>query len=231
MDSTINLPSKTNSDDTSLNIHSFALSPELHHPGPRNISVISHESAHINNIDWQVEPDTQKLLSYATCYNMLRIGAKINYPTKRNFIEDVLPDCLIKEIITDEAGTNPIWAKLGITITDSDPVELHNPYQLLRYSDDKTPNPSSEPSSEPSKVYWPYSFKKVCLPNGWSLHKGCGCGTNMNPSCFTLVDDEGNTIETLAYFSDPSDPPPFDIFDLLIPAPTPTSVHDSVPIE
>lgn len=219
MDSTINLPSKTNSDDTSLNIHSFALYPESHHPGTSNISVISHESAHINNIDWSVEPDTQKLLSYATCYNMLRIGAKINYPTKRNFIKDVLPDCLIKGIITEEASTNPIWAKLEITISDSESVELHNPFQPLRYSDSDTPY------LEPPKVYWPYNFKKVCLPNGWSLHKGCECGANMNPSCFILVDDKGNTIETLAYFSDPSDPPPVDIFDLLIP------VHDSVPIE
>jgi hypothetical protein len=147
-------------------------------------------------VDKQSEFD--KLKTYALAINMLMIFAALEFGTEEDFIRFVLTDCLSEGIISAEASEHPIWAKLGIEMTECEPIPAYNPYKLLRYSDDKPEN--NKPEEEKPLGYWKFSLKRVKLPSEWTLHRGCSCGTNLNPSSFTLMDDNGNIIETLCYF-------------------------------
>ena len=131
------------------------------------------------------------LFTHARVFNMMLSSAAIEYPSKENFIKDILPDCLAKNIITEEASMHSVWNKYGINMFDTK-VELNNPFKLLRY-DNEEPAP---------KAYWNYKFKKVMLPDDWKLRMGCSCGSNLNPSSFCLVDNNNVIIETLTYFND-----------------------------
>lgn len=138
---------------------------------------------------------TKDLYTYASIFNMMMISEALGYPTKQNFVKDVMYNCLGNNIITKEASMHPIWNTLNIEVVETQPIELNNPYKLLRYSD-TPPDP---------KTYWMYEFKKVMLPDGWKLKRGCSCGSNLNTSSFSLIDNNGNVIETLAYFNDMND--------------------------
>ena len=50
---------------------------------------------------------TEDLYTYARIFNMM-INAALGYPTKQNFVKDVMDDCLGNNIITKEASTHPI---------------------------------------------------------------------------------------------------------------------------
>jgi hypothetical protein len=141
--------------------------------------------------DTQNELD--KLKTYALITNVMMIFAAMEFGTEKDFIRFALTDCLSEGIISAEASEHPIWAKLGMEIVESEPIPAYNPYKLLRYSDDN-------PEEEKPLGYWNFPLKRVKLLPGWTLHRGCGCGANLNPSSFTLRDDEGNVVETLYYF-------------------------------
>lgn len=140
-----------------------------------------------------MQRELDKLETYALTLNVMLIFAALEFGTKEDFIRFALSDCLSEGIISAEASEHPIWAKLGIEIIECDPIPAYNPYKLLRYIDDKS-------EEEKPLGYWKFPLKRVQLPPGWVLHKGCSCGANFNSSSFTLMDDKGNIVETLCYF-------------------------------
>jgi|SRR5579872_6574580 len=141
----------------------------------------------------EVSPEEiDKLKMYALCVNFLMISAALEFGTESDFIRFALSDCLASNIISAEASEHPVWAKLGIEMTESEPIPAYNPYKLLRYSNDKT--------EEKPLGYWKFPLKKVKLPPGWTLQRGCSCGWNFNLSSFILMDDRGNVVETMYYF-------------------------------
>ena len=127
-------------------------------------------------------------------YNFLRAVSALTYGTEEDFTNDKLKQCLNHGIISTYAATNPIWLEQGIIVEDCSNPEPYmiyeNPYTGLEYSD------------QPKKInrFWPYSVKKVHLPEGWKLEKGCECSSHMMPSAFRLIDYNGKTIKTLSFF-------------------------------
>lgn len=129
-------------------------------------------------------------------YNALRAMNAIIYGDDSDFINDKLKECLDHGIISDFAAKDPVWSQYKIVVEDcklEEPVmEYKNPYLGLEYT-------LGEEPKKPKK-FWPYLVKRVHLPPGWKLVKGCDCHTHMVPSAFRLVDDQHKTVKTLSFF-------------------------------
>lgn len=135
--------------------------------------------------------------SYMISYKFLNAMSVLTYGTKEDFINDKLNQCLKHGIISTSSAADPIWLEQGIIVEDcskKEPCMIYdNPYLgLLKYS---------LGSDEVQYNYWPYSVKKVNLPIGWKLEKGCDCSRHMVPSAFKLIDNNGKTIKTLSFFT------------------------------
>lgn len=132
----------------------------------------------------------------AAAYNFLRAINSLYYGTKEDFIKSKMESCLNDSIISAECANNKFWVNRQIEVVESGPVEMKNPHRALKYSLD-----GSEPAEEP-KQYWRLDFKKVLLPDGWYMTKGCSCGRNFSPDTFCVIDNNNGIVETLKYFSD-----------------------------
>jgi len=130
------------------------------------------------------------LKTFALAYNFLRIFSDVTYGTKSDFIKDKLQDCLNKGIITEEIANDNFWEQNSIIIHNCDFVDMDSPYGRLTYSV-KEDNDSRK---------WPFNFKKIILPNGWYMKKGCDCGRNMDPASFTIFNEKDQCLKTFAYF-------------------------------
>ncbi len=130
----------------------------------------------------------------AITYNFLRIMRNMEYGTVTDFISDAMNECLQKGIISQKASENEVWYKYNIPILEQEPVEMKRPFASLPYIDE------SEPYKAKAKEYWPFKLKRVELPNGWRLEKGCECGGNISPSTFRIYDDKNTIIVNLEYF-------------------------------
>ncbi len=133
-------------------------------------------------------------MSEVRSWNIRIIMEQNIYGEKIDFIQDDMEKCLAENIISKEASEDPIWNELGIEIINCDRVQARKCPRLLYqpkiYWDDYT---------DDNKVA-KYQFRKVVLPEGWSLKKGCGCSRKMNPSSFILCDQNGKEQKTLTYF-------------------------------
>ena len=145
----------------------------------------------MNDLDTQNKED---LDIYTINYNFLHALSALTYGTEEDFINDNLKKCLSQDIISAYSAFDPIWLEYGIIVEDctkQEPCMIYeNPYLGLKYS---------LGSDEVQNNYWPYAVKKVNLPIGWKLEKGCD---NMVPSAFRLINDNGKTIKTLSFFDD-----------------------------
>ena len=121
--------------------------------------------------------------------NFLLTMSRLGYGTEYDFINDKMDECLINNIISKEASEDEVWSKYNIKIENQEPLLMANKYSLS-YSD-----------STSRTRCWDFDLKKVILPTGWSLSRGCGCGRDMNLSSFTINDDKDNVIKTLSFFS------------------------------
>ncbi|MCJ7636064.1 MAG: hypothetical protein MUO21_01090 [Nitrososphaeraceae archaeon] len=142
------------------------------------------------------DPKKPDVYSYAVAFNYLLAMSALSYGDISDFISDNLKKCLDNGIVSAHAATDPIWMEKEITVEDcsnQEPcMEYNNPFTGLRYNDD--------PQTQTAKRYWPYPVKKVNLPVGWKLLKGCGCNSNMVLDAFSLVDNNNNIIKTLSFF-------------------------------
>ena len=144
-----------------------------------------------------------KLLAYAHAYKFLRINAaaeygdNVNFINETSFIADNLEKCLNNGIISAGAAADSVWHEHGITVEECSTEELcmefNNPYSALIYDHVKDQNEI--------KKYWPFPVKRVLLPNGWRLEKGCDCSRNIEPSTFRLIDGTGKTIKSLVFLN------------------------------
>ncbi|ARF11846.1 hypothetical protein Klosneuvirus_2_282 [Klosneuvirus KNV1] len=125
----------------------------------------------------------------ASCFNFLSLMSELGYGSKADFIKDKMEDCLKNNIISKTASEDSVWTEHQILIEDQNQVTPINPHRRLRYDD---PTPQTQ--------YWEFGFKKVKLPEGWRLEKGCGCGRNMDPSNFSIINANNKTVKTLSYF-------------------------------
>jgi hypothetical protein len=165
----------------SINVYSFAENPKDFKFEPTNTNL-----------------DSSNLYSFARTHHFMLILQRLCYGTNLDFIKDVMDDCLLNNIISEEATHDPIWTEHKIEIIDTDKIEKHILPSILEYSDD---NDLSNKHKGKEKVYWDINLKKVNLPIGWTIKRGCSCGHNINQSSFMLINDKNELIKDLCFFN------------------------------
>jgi hypothetical protein len=120
----------------------------------------------------------------------------MSYGSKTDFVRDKMSWCLTKGIISEDSAQDDIWEIHDIPIIDNDiDVIYENPHNMLAWTD------TTEKKVDTILSTWNYTFKRVIIPDNYSLKMGCACTRNMKPGTFTLYKDNVE-IKSMSYFSD-----------------------------